>query len=165
MATYLITGASRGIGLELTKQLLELPASQIDKIFAVTRSNSSSGLQELIGKNPNRLVNIIASVDDTNSVQNAAREVKTKLGSKGLDVLVNNAGMLFSTPGGMRNVPPEQLAQLFDVNVIGIQRVTSAFLPLLEIGKEKKVINLYVARWVICCDLHTDLILGIVPQR
>ena len=143
MARYLVTGASRGIGLELIKQLLELPVSQVGKVFAVTRSDSSAPLRDLLNKSPDRAVHIIASVDDTESVQRAATEVKAKLGAQGLDVLVNNAGTSAFTPGGIKTVPPEQLAHLFDVNVIGPQRMTAAFLPLLETGNQKKVINVY----------------------
>lgn len=144
MATYLITGTSRGIGLELTKQLLELPATQVGKVFAVTRSALSGPLQSLISSNPDRAIHIVASVDDTASVQRAAGEVKEKLGAQGLDVLVNNAGLLIPNRGGTKAVTPEHLARQFDVNVIGVQRVTSAFLPLLEAGNQKKVINVYV---------------------
>ena len=144
MANYLVTGASRGIGLELTKQLLELPASQIGKVFAVTRGNAPAPLQDLINKSPDHAVHIIASVDDTESVQRAAKEVQAKLGAQGLDVLVNNAGTQEFSPGGTRAAPPEQLAHLFDVNVVGPHRMIAAFLPLLETGKQKKVINVYV---------------------
>lgn len=144
MASYLITGASRGIGLELTKQLLELPVSQVGKLFAVTRSDPSAPLRDLINKSPDRAVHILASVDDTESVQRAARDVKAKLGAQGLDVLVNNAGIQGFSPGGTKTAPPEQMAQMFDVNVIGPQRMIAAFLPLLEAGNQKKVIEVYV---------------------
>ena len=147
MATYLITGASRGIGLELTKQLLELPVSQVGKVFALTRSGSPAPLRDLANRNPDRLVHVIASVDDTESVQRATKEVKEKLGAQGLDVLVNNAGIQEFSPGGTKNAPPEQLARLFDVNVIGPHRIIAAFLPLLETGTQKKVINVYVLSW------------------
>ena len=144
MATYLVTGASRGIGLELTNQLLQQPVAQVDKVFAATRSGPSAPLQDLMNKNPDRAIHIIASVDDTESVQRAAKDVKAKLGAQGLDVLVNNAGTLAYSPGGTKTVPPEQLAHVFDVNVIGPQRMIAAFLPLLETGSQKKVINVYV---------------------
>ncbi|GAB7353829.1 hypothetical protein MBLNU459_g4201t1 [Dothideomycetes sp. NU459] len=142
MASYLITGASRGLGFELTKQLLELPTSRVGKIFAVTRSTPPAPLQDLIRNSADRIVHVTASVDDTGSVQNAAEVVKAKLDGQGLDVLINNAGIASYTPGGARSISPEQLAQVFDVNVIGPQRVIASFLPLLEIGKEKKVINI-----------------------
>ncbi|KAL8649804.1 MAG: hypothetical protein Q9210_004182 [Variospora velana] len=141
MASYLITGASRGIGLELIKQLLEQPAKQVGKIFALARSDTSAPLRDLINTYPDRVVQIIASVDDSESVQKAADDVKTKLGHSGLDVLVNNAGITAVCPGGMRTVPPEQMTRTFDVNVIGSQRMIAAFLPLLETGNQKKVIN------------------------
>lgn len=144
MANYLVTGASRGIGFELTKQLLELPVSQVAKVFAVTRSGLSASLRDLANRNADRVVHVIASVDDTESVQKAAREVKVKLGAQGLDVLVNNAGIQAFSPGGTKIAPPEQLAHSFDVNVIGPQRMIAAFLPLLETGNQKKVINVYV---------------------
>lgn len=144
MATYLITGASRGIGLELTKQLLELPTSQVGKIFALSRGESSVPLRDLISQNPDRAFNLVASIEDPESVQKAAEAVKAKLGTEGLDVLVNNAGTNVPPSTGTKTVPPEHLAKLFDVNVIGAHRVIAAFLPLLEIGNQKKVINVYV---------------------
>lgn len=147
MASYLVTGASRGIGLELIKQLLELPASQVGRVFAVTRSDSSAPLRDLVKRIPDRAFHVIASVDDTESVQRAAREVKAKLGAQGLDILVNNAGIQEVSPGGTKNAPPEQLAHSFDVNVIGPQRMIAAFLPLLEMGNQKKVVNVYVFTW------------------
>ena len=144
MASYVITGASKGIGLELTRQLLELPASQVSKVFTLTRSDPPNDLQTLIKKSHDRAVHVYASVDDSKSVQKAAQDIESKLGSEGLDVLVNNAGTTTYAPKGMKTVQPEDMAKVFDTNVIGPQRVTSAFLPLLEKGKQKKVINVFV---------------------
>lgn len=123
--------------------LLELPVSEVGKVFALTRSELSGPLQDIINKSPDRAVHIIASVDDTETVQRAARDVKAKLGGQGLDVLVNNAGIPSYSPGGIKTVSPEQLAQLFDINVIGLQRMITAFLPLLATGSQKKTINVY----------------------
>jgi NAD(P)-dependent dehydrogenase (short-subunit alcohol dehydrogenase family) len=144
MATYLITGASRGIGLELTKQLLELPASQVSKVFAVARNPESDGIQQLEQKYPGRLYPVSASVDNTASVQKAVEVVKTKLDGQSLDVLINNAGISGGTTGSIKDMELDQLTQIFDVNVVGVQRVTAAFLPLLEQGSHKKIINVYV---------------------
>lgn len=145
MATYLITGAARGIGLELTKQLAELPGSRVSQIFALTRSEPSAALRSLIDGSSGRVVSVLAAVDDTESVREAARQVETRLGSKGLDVLVNNAGVA-GTWAKMQDCPPEELARVLDTNLVGPQRVITAFLPLLRAGKEKKVINMCVRR-------------------
>lgn len=158
MATYLVTGANRGIGLELTKQLLELPSSSLSKIFALSRSAPTGGLQDLVSKNPGRLFPITTSINSTESVQKAAAEVKAKLDGQGLDVLVNNAGVAAYTDGSVANVAPEQLAEIFNVNVVGTQIVTAAFLPLLEAGGQKKVINVYVVGFLLICQNLMDLI-------
>lgn len=142
MASYVVTGASRGIGLELVKQLLELPAAQVGKVFTLTRTDPSGALKDLLNKSSDRAVHVPAAVNNTESVEKAAREIKSKLGTQGLDVLVNNAGISSASPEGIKTSKPEQLAKTFDVNVIGTQRMTSAFLPLLEAGKQKKVINM-----------------------
>ena len=118
--------------------------SQVIKVFAITRSDSSDPLRDLINKNSDRVIHTTAAVDDTESVQRAAIDVEAILGTQGLDVLVKNAGTSSFSPGGTKSVPPEQLAHVFDVNVIGPQRMIAAFLPLLEMGKQKKVINVYV---------------------
>lgn len=144
MATYLITGASRGIGLELTKQLLELPTSEVSKVFAVARNVESDAIKQLEQKYPDRLHPVSASVDNTASVQKAVEVVKHKLNGQSLDVLVNNAGISGETKGSIKDMELDQLTQILDVNVVGVQRVTAAFFPLLEQGLQKKIINVYV---------------------
>jgi NAD(P)-dependent dehydrogenase (short-subunit alcohol dehydrogenase family) len=145
MAAYLITGASRGIGLELTRQLLELPASQISKVFAIARNIESDAIKQLEQKFPDRFYPVSASVNSNTSIQKAVETVKSKLNGDPLDVLVNNAGINSETKGGLiKDMELDQLTQIFDVNVVGVQRVTAAFFPLLEQGSQKKVVNMYV---------------------
>ncbi|KAK5109026.1 hypothetical protein LTR62_007574 [Meristemomyces frigidus] len=139
MASYVVTGASRGIGLELVKQLLQ--EKSVGQVFALSRSQPAAALQDLVSKHSDRLQHVKASVDSTESVEAAAKEVATKLNGSGLDVLVNNAGIQLASPGGTRTMTAESLTEVLDVNVVGVQRVTAAFLPLLERGKGKKVIN------------------------
>jgi NAD(P)-dependent dehydrogenase (short-subunit alcohol dehydrogenase family) len=143
MATYLITGTAKGLGLELTKQLAELPQSQVAKIFAITRSPPTPALSDLIRRNNGRVVNVIASVDNTESIQKAAQEVKGYLGSNGLDVLVNNAAIQHHTPNNkMEDFTPDDLSRILNTNLVGPHRVTTAFLPLLRAGTQKKIINM-----------------------
>ncbi|OQO10792.1 hypothetical protein B0A48_04092 [Cryoendolithus antarcticus] len=85
---------------------------------------------------------ITASVTDQLAVEAAVERVSEVLGSQGLDVLINNAGTNDTHPKGMRSVQADALMSVFELNVVGVQRITSAFLPLLERGKQKKVINI-----------------------
>ncbi|KAK5715065.1 hypothetical protein LTR15_010481 [Elasticomyces elasticus] len=143
--SYLVTGASRGIGLELVKQLLALPKSQVTKVIALSRGAPPAALQELLDKHTSRSIHITASVDNTESVKQAAQAIEIQLGDAGLDVLINNAGVLGEVSAeGARFIPPEEMLRVLDVNVVGAHRVTAAFLPLLEKGKQKKVINMFV---------------------
>ncbi|KAK4902834.1 hypothetical protein LTR27_000773 [Elasticomyces elasticus] len=141
--SYLVTGASRGIGLELVQQLLALPGSQVTKVIALSRGAPPAALQELLDKHAERATHVTASVDDTQSVKQAAQAVEAQLGDQGLDVLINNAGIFGEVfAEGAKFIPPEEMLRVLDVNVVGPHRVTAAFLTLLEKGRQKKVINM-----------------------
>ncbi|KAK3651280.1 hypothetical protein LTR56_005737 [Elasticomyces elasticus] len=143
--SYLITGASRGIGLELVKQLLALPEPQVTKVIALSRGAPPAALQELLDNHTARSTHVTASVDDTESVKQAAKAAEAELGDQGLDVLINNAGVFGEVfAEGARFIAPEEMLRVLDVNVVGPHRMTAAFLPLLEKGKQKKVINMFV---------------------
>ena len=80
MASYMITGTSRGVGLELVKQLLDLPETQVSMIFAVTRSQPSVALQALIDQPGSRVESIIIDdITDETRVKTAMAEVEHSL--------------------------------------------------------------------------------------
>jgi NAD(P)-dependent dehydrogenase (short-subunit alcohol dehydrogenase family) len=101
MASYLITGSSRGIGFGIVSLLASLPASQVGKVFATSRQNNSSKLQELIQQHPDRVQFVQLDVTDKDSVKRAVAEVERALDGKPLDILVNNAGFMPWASGGI----------------------------------------------------------------
>lgn len=101
MATYLITGSARGIGLGLVCLLASLPASQVGKVFATSRLDNSPKLKELIQQYPGRVQFVQLDVTDKDSVKQATAEVERALDGKPLDFLINNAGFMPWTSGGI----------------------------------------------------------------
>ncbi|KAK7706030.1 hypothetical protein SLS57_009811 [Botryosphaeria dothidea] len=139
MASYLITGSSRGIGLALVTLLASKPVSEVSKVFAAARKQNSS-LEKLVQESGGRVEFIQLDVTDEQGSQQASKTVEKALNGKGLDILINNAGIMNYTPNGIENMT--DLDETFKVNVIGVHNVTTAFLPLLKKGSLKKVINI-----------------------
>lgn len=103
MASYLITGTSRGIGLAITDVLASKPASEVSAIFAAARTETDE-LKQLIAKSAGRVKLIKVDVTNEPSVKAAAEEVEKLLNDKGLDVLVNGVGIMPFTPDGIENM-------------------------------------------------------------
>ncbi|KAK1143606.1 hypothetical protein N8T08_006216 [Aspergillus melleus] len=139
MASYLITGTSRGIGLALTRILASKPASEVSTVFAAARTETGE-LRELAARSNGRVQIIGIDVTSKESTKKAASQVEQALGDKGLDVLINNVGIMNYTPNGIEHM--DDLESTFTTNVTSTHLVTSAFLPLLQKGNLKKVINI-----------------------
>jgi NAD(P)-dependent dehydrogenase (short-subunit alcohol dehydrogenase family) len=138
MASYLITGCSRGIGLEAVKLLSA--SSTISSVFATARKLSPA-LQEVIESSNGRVQFVTLDVSRDESVSAAVQEVTARLGAgKGLDVLVNNAGIKILDESGVANM--HGLSESLEANVVSVQRVSAAFLPLLSLGAQKKMVML-----------------------
>jgi NAD(P)-dependent dehydrogenase (short-subunit alcohol dehydrogenase family) len=129
MTKTLITGANRGLGREVARRLL---ADGHDVWLAARDpARGEAAAQELGGRF------VALDVTDDASVASAVERVAA---AGGLDVLVNNAGIL-----GRRKPVPEMTADdlrlVFDTNVFGIVRVTRAFLALLERSAHPVIVN------------------------
>jgi NAD(P)-dependent dehydrogenase (short-subunit alcohol dehydrogenase family) len=118
----IITGANRGIGLELTKRFCEQKAS----VFALCR-HSSSELNHLksIG------VKVFEGVDVTKS--ETLKQVSKELSGVELDVLVCNAGILKDeSMKTMDSIDADSCLEQFNVNALGPLRTFAAFRPHLK---------------------------------
>jgi NAD(P)-dependent dehydrogenase (short-subunit alcohol dehydrogenase family) len=109
MATVLITGANRGIGLELSRQL----TARGDHVIALCRKVSPE--LEKLG------VRVFEGVDVTDSV--ALESVSRSLRDAKIDLLINNAGIFEQE--SFDDLDFDQIRQQFEVNALGALRVTS----------------------------------------
>ncbi|MFQ3906357.1 SDR family NAD(P)-dependent oxidoreductase [Staphylococcus sp. Mo2-7] len=128
----LVTGATRGMGKEISKVLAEKGYHVI--IGARSLQDGQSIVKELKLKGLS-VTTVQLDVTDINSVQNAAREINS------LDVLINNAGIALEASSPSK-LDVTKVKNEFDVNVFGVMNVTSAILPLLKKVKEAKIINM-----------------------
>lgn len=103
MATFLITGAPRGFGLALAHELASLPASKVGKIIASARGDAPA-LGKLAQNSSGRVVVVKLDVTDQASIKKVAAEVESELEGKGLDVLINNAGICQYALAGVKSM-------------------------------------------------------------
>nr|CRX79076.1 hypothetical protein ls5930a1_00119 [Leucosporidium scottii] len=140
--TYLITGASRGLGLEYTRQLLA-SSSEIKVVATARDPATATELHKIKESSNGRLYILEMDVTNDESVKAAVTTLEaSEFLSDGLDVLINNAGV---SSGPISTVPSQSSIADFDMdiqtNLYGVVRSTLAFLPLLRQGEKKQVIT------------------------
>lgn len=125
MKKILITGANRGIGLELSRQLVD----RGDEVIAVCRTSS----KQLDDLNLRVIEGIDVSDDDS------LKGLRTQTGDGGLDWLINNAGIL--SVESLDSLDFKAMERQFRVNALGPLRVTRALLPVLGEGSKVGIIT------------------------
>jgi len=125
MKTCLVTGAGRGIGLELCRQLQQ----RGEKIIAVCRK-ASAELRSLDCR-------IVEGVEVTDEA--AIAGLAARLAGERIDVLVNNAGIL--ARDSLDELDFDGMRRQFEVNALGPLRVTHALLPNLGAGSMVVIIT------------------------
>ena len=121
----LITGASRGIGLELSRQYHD----NGDRVIAVCRQSTDT-LRELG-------VKIIENIDVTSAED--CHRLHDTLNDEYVDILINNAGLLHSET--IQDLDFEQIQQQFEVNAMAPLRITGSLLDKLRAGSKVIMIS------------------------
>ena len=128
---WMITGASRGMGAEITAAAL----AHGDAVVATARK--SSAITNAPGSQPGLLA---VDLDVTNESA-ALQAVKLAMEHFGrIDVLVNNAG--YGLAGAVEESSAEEVRSIFDTNVMGLLNVTRAVLPHMRSRRSGHVINM-----------------------
>jgi NAD(P)-dependent dehydrogenase (short-subunit alcohol dehydrogenase family) len=122
--TVIITGASSGIGRACVSRLIQSGW----RVFATVRKAQDGDKLQSEGRAD--LTPVIMDVKDSSTVIAAAEQVSSQLHGRGLDGLVNVAGIGMVRP--VEYVTRSDLQEIFDINVFGQIAVAQAFLPLLR---------------------------------
>jgi len=136
MKTALITGANKGIGHEVARQL----AAKGFHVFVGAR-NARAGRKaaEEIGKKCGKATFLEIDIADNDSVTKAVREFSNI--EDHLDVLVNNPGIVADGDEAILEISDDLFRETLETNTLGALRVTRAFAPLLRKSKAPRVIN------------------------
>lgn len=133
----LVTGGNKGIGFGLAEKL-----AQNNYTVWIGCRNTKLGLKAENDLRAKDLDVLFVELDVTNqkTIDAAVKTVTAK--SEKLDLLVNNAGIFtMATDGSVSKVKIESFVETFDVNVLGVVRVTQAFLPLVKKSDAGKIFN------------------------
>lgn len=130
--TWLVTGASKGLGLIFVKKLL----AQGYNVAATSRTIDS--LSKAVGEQLENFLPISMDLVNEANVKQGIGEVIARFGS--LEVIVNNAG--YGLMGGLEELTDEEARTNFDVNVFGSLNVIRQSLPHLRAQKNGHIFNI-----------------------
>ena len=119
-----VTGAGGGLGRDIALGL----AAKGDVVFGT--ATSAAEVQDLKEASGGRVSLTVCDITKEQAVKSWADGVSAALGARGLDLLINNAGIL--TPGPLEILPLDAIRHEFEVNVFGALSVVNAFLPALR---------------------------------
>jgi NAD(P)-dependent dehydrogenase (short-subunit alcohol dehydrogenase family) len=130
--TWLVTGASKGLGLTLVKKLL----AQGYNVAATSRT--LSGLKAAVASDDSSFLPIAMDLTNENSVSDGIKVVIAHFGS--IDVIVNNAG--YGLMGSIEELTDQEARTNFDVNVFGSLNVIRQALPYLRAAANGHIFNI-----------------------
>jgi NAD(P)-dependent dehydrogenase (short-subunit alcohol dehydrogenase family) len=144
MRRVVVTGANRGLGLELTRQLLAAG----DEVVATAREpKKADELHKLAATSGGRGTVVRLDVSDPAEVAAAALQIGERFDA--VDVLINNAGIWAATGGPERasagplaELRPEPVLEVLQVNAVAAILVTQALAPRLAAARRAVVVNL-----------------------
>lgn len=141
MKSALVTGANKGIGLEVAKQL-----AQHGFFVYIGSRNLESGqaaVQQLKDAGLTALEAVQLDVTSPDSIRAARATIGAK--TPVLDVLVNNAGISGGMAQEALSATLEQFRAVFETNVFGVAGVTQAFIDLLATSPQPRIVNVSTA--------------------
>jgi len=130
--TWFVTGASKGLGLALVKQLL----AQGQKVAATSRNIQQ--LTEAVGSQSADFLPLEVNLSDDASVKNAIQQAFNTFGR--IDVLINNAG--YGIGGSLEELSDTEIRAAFDVNVFGTINTIRHALPYMRQQHSGHIINI-----------------------
>lgn len=133
----LVTGANKGIGLEIARQLAQAGVHVI--IGARDDGRGLAAVDDLAAQN---LVAqfVRLDLDDLASAETVATKIRSEHGK--LDILINNAGIFDFADAAPSMASIDAVRRVMEVNFIGALAVTQAMLPLLREAPSGRIINL-----------------------
>ncbi|KAA0929846.1 SDR family NAD(P)-dependent oxidoreductase [Streptomyces apricus] len=133
-STWFVTGASRGLGLELVRQLL----AQGSNVAATTRS--AERLTAALGDmaDTGRLLPLTVDLTDESQVGSAVERTVERFGR--LDVAVNNAG--YGYLAAVEETGRDDVRDMLDVQVVGVWNVLRSVLPVMREQRGGRIINI-----------------------
>ncbi|HEY3783476.1 MAG TPA: SDR family oxidoreductase [Fimbriimonadaceae bacterium] len=135
--TALITGANKGIGFEIAKELGELGITVL--VAARDEARGKEAVSQLSGYGVTA-VYVNLDVTEQATIDAAANFIAKQFGS--LDILVNNAGITGTGSFIPSEVTTETMLNVYATNVFGVVAVTNAMLPLLKKSPSGRIVNM-----------------------
>jgi len=132
METVLITGCSRGIGLELTRQFLDLGY----QVISSYRKKPSEQLAKLDEHAALRLIEL--EVTNDAAIANMAKA----LSDTSLDILINNAGVIGPAEQSIQHLKSDEWLETFAVNSVAPMMVSQAVLPQLKRSSNPRLLTI-----------------------
>ena len=130
--TWFITGASRGLGVDIAKAALRAG----DRVVATSRQRAH--VADALGPDNDRLLTLELDVARAPQAHTAVADAVARFG--GIDVLVNNAG--YGHLGYFEETTDEDVEAQFATNVFGLFNVTRAALPVMRAARRGRIFNL-----------------------
>jgi NAD(P)-dependent dehydrogenase (short-subunit alcohol dehydrogenase family) len=135
MATILITGANRGLGLEFTRQYL---SEGYAVIAAARNTGAAHRLRQLERDSKGSLSLVEADVADSASVRRAASNIQTPA----IDILINCAGVMGGDGQAIGSIDYHEWMRVLDVNVLGPMRMCEAFLDRVARSDRRLIVTI-----------------------
>jgi NAD(P)-dependent dehydrogenase (short-subunit alcohol dehydrogenase family) len=132
----LVTGANRGIGLEVVRQLAMRGFTTILGARDAQKGKKASGLLQESGL---EVIPVQLDMTEQRSIDGARQIVEERFGK--LDVLVNNAAILYDDWQRAESANLETVREAFETNTLGAWRMCQAFIPLLRKSEHARIVN------------------------